>query len=74
MFRLVKPPAATAQEETAEEELQRLNDAAFDDAGVDLTQIDMMLMLTPEERLKVLYETATSLGRLMDHADADPNF
>ena len=48
----------------AEEDLRRLNDAAFDEAGVDLTQIDMMLMLTPAERLSALYETATSLARL----------
>lgn len=42
-----------------------------DDAGVDLTQIDMMLAMTPRERLRFLYETASSLARLMPDADAD---
>jgi hypothetical protein len=42
-----------------------------DDAGVDLTQIDMMLAMTPLERLRFLYETASSLARLMPDADAD---
>ena len=69
MFRFVMNAAATA-----EEDLRRLNEAAFDEAGVDLTQIDMMLMLTPAERLSTLYETATSLARLMHHADADQKF
>ncbi len=64
--------AATNALATAEEELRRLNDSAFDEAGVDLTQIDMMLILTPAERLSVLYESASSLARLMEHADADP--
>jgi hypothetical protein len=56
----------------AEQYLRRLNQAAFDKSGVDLTQIDMMLALTPEQRLAVLYETAISLARLMVHANADP--
>ena len=42
-----------------------------DEAGVDLTQIDMMLAMTPRERLQFLYETASSLGRLMPDAEAD---
>lgn len=46
-------------------------DAAYDDAGVDLTQIDTMLAMTPRERLRFLYETASSLGRLMPDADTD---
>ena len=37
----------------AEQELRRLNLAAFDSSGVDLNQIDMMLALTPEQRLAV---------------------
>ncbi len=44
---------------------------AFDDAGVDLTQIDMMLRLTPAERLNMLYESARSLSRLMGDADSN---
>jgi hypothetical protein len=38
---------------------------------VDLTQIDMMLALTPRQRLEMLYETAGSLARLMVDADTD---
>ena len=44
------------------------NSTSFD---VDLTQIDIMLALTPRERLRMLYESAASLARLMGHADAD---
>ena len=56
---------------SADEELQRLNEAAFDEAGVDLTQIDIMLALTPRERLRMLYESAASLARLMGDANTD---
>ncbi len=42
-----------------------------DDAGVDLTQIDLMLSLTPRERLQALYVTASSLSRMMRDADSD---
>jgi hypothetical protein len=45
--------------------------STHDAAGVDLTQIDMMLALTPRERLRFLYVTALSLGRLMPDGDAD---
>jgi hypothetical protein len=56
----------------ADEEIERLTRSAFDAAGVDLTQIDWMLSLTPFERLQVLYETTLSLARLMPpDADAD---
>jgi hypothetical protein len=55
----------------AEKEIERLNASSFDSAGVDLTQIDWMLSLTPRERLRVLYEAATSLSRLMGNADRD---
>lgn len=55
----------------AERELTAMNAAAHDDAGVDITQIDMMLDLSPAERLEMLYETASSLSRLMTHADPD---
>jgi hypothetical protein len=48
--------------------------ALYDDAGVDLTQSDMMLAMTPWERLRFLYETATSLGRLMHDATPTPSF
>ena len=58
-------------ESDAEQELERLNDRAFDASGVDLTQIDWMLSLTPLERLSVLYETAASLARLMNDANTD---
>jgi hypothetical protein len=54
----------------AERQIRELNEAAFDAAGVDLTQIDMMLAMTPRERLEALYETARSLARLMGDADA----
>ena len=56
----------------ADEEIRKLNERAFDESGVDLTQIDTMLSLTPTERLAVLYETASSLSRLMTDADTDP--
>ena len=55
----------------AAQELETLNQKAFDSAGVDLTQIDWMLSLTPYERLQVLYETSASLARLMPDADTD---
>jgi hypothetical protein len=45
--------------------------STHDAAGVDLTQIDMMLALTPRERLRFLYVTAFSLGRLMPNVDTD---
>jgi hypothetical protein len=56
---------------TADEELRRSQEAAYDEAGVDVTQIDLMLSLTPRERLEHLYEAASSLARLMKHADTD---
>ena len=55
----------------ADQEIEALNQKAFDAAGVDLTQIDWMLSLTPFERLQVLYETTASLARLMPDADTD---
>jgi hypothetical protein len=55
----------------ADEQLTALAAAAFDESGVDLTQIDMMLALTPRQRLEMLYETAGSLARLMVDADTD---
>jgi len=58
-------------ESSAERELEQLNAEAFDAAGVDLTQIDWMLALSPLERLSALYETAASLARLMSHANTD---
>ena len=54
----------------AEKEIERLNAKSFDSAGVDLTQIDWMLSLTPRERLQALYETAASLSRLAGNASA----
>jgi hypothetical protein len=59
------------EESSLEAELEASTAAAFDEAGVDLTQIDMMLRLTPAERLAMLYETARSLSRLMGDADSD---
>jgi hypothetical protein len=55
----------------ADKDIQRFNANSFDSAGVDLTQIDWMLSLTPRERLRVLYEAATSLSRLMGNASSD---
>jgi hypothetical protein len=55
----------------AERELREISERAFDAAGVDLTQIDLMLAMTPRERLEALYEAARSLARLMPDADAD---
>ena len=68
-----RPPAATQIESgtTVPADLDASQDAAYDDSGVDLTQIDMMLAMTPRERLRFLYETASSLGRLMPDADTD---
>lgn len=39
---------------------------AYDDRGVDLTLIDWMLSLTPEQRLRVLQQSVRSLTRLRD--------
>jgi hypothetical protein len=52
---------------------QELRDLAqlHDEAGVDLTQIDLMLALTPGERLAALFVTASSLARLMPDDSAD---
>ena len=58
-------------ESSADQEIERLNASAFDASGVDLTQIDWMLALTPLERLSALYETAASLARLMNHGRTD---
>lgn len=55
----------------ADDEIEELNARAFDEAGVDLTQIDLMLSLTPGQRLAMPYETATSLARLAPNADTD---
>lgn len=52
------------------DELEELSADAFDEAGVDLTQIDAMLELSPAERLVMLYETALSLSRLMPDDNA----
>lgn len=43
-----------SHEAQAEQELRELSERAFDGAGVDLTQIDMMLAMTPRERLQAL--------------------
>ncbi|MBX3130315.1 MAG: hypothetical protein KF718_26595 [Polyangiaceae bacterium] len=56
---------------SADTQIEEINENAFDAAGVDLTQIDLMLALTPQERLVVMYETAVSLSRLMSDADTD---
>lgn len=53
-----------------EQELQDLAQL-HDEAGVDLSQIDMMLALTPRERLAALFVTASSLARLMPNDSAD---
>jgi hypothetical protein len=60
----------TAAPDDADDELEALNAHAFDEAGVDVTQIDSMLDLSPAERLVMLYETALSLSRLMSDANA----
>jgi hypothetical protein len=54
-----------------DEELERLNREAFDEAGVDVTQIDFLLSMTPRERLETLYQSALSLARLMENAETD---
>jgi hypothetical protein len=54
-----------------EAELAHHSDVAFDEAGVDVTQVDLLLAMTPRERLKMLYDTAFSLARLMRNANAD---
>lgn len=46
-------------------------ESLHDEAGVDLTQIDMMLALTPAERLEWLFITASSLARLMPAEDTE---
>ncbi|MEM1033427.1 MAG: hypothetical protein AAF928_02255 [Myxococcota bacterium] len=58
--------------EDASEELARHMTASHDEAGVDLSQIDAMLALSPRERLRCLFETARSLARLVPTDDADP--
>ncbi len=63
----------TTPERDADAELEAMNARAYDDAGVDVTQIDLMLALSPAERLAMLYGTALSLARLTGDADADPN-
>lgn len=55
----------------SERELEAAQAALHDDAGVDLSQIDMMLAISPAERLATMYETARSLARLMPDADPD---
>jgi len=55
----------------AEQRLQRANERVFDARGVDLTQIDMMLRLTPRERLEALYVTASSLARLINDGNGN---
>ena len=49
----------------------KMQDQVYDAAGVDLTQIDMMLLMTPRQRLEALFVTASSLARLMRDANAD---
>jgi ATP-dependent helicase YprA (DUF1998 family) len=58
-------------EQAAETELAAHAAKAHDAAGVDVSQIDAMLALSPAERLQMLYETASSLARLIPNADAD---
>ncbi len=55
----------------ADDQIRELNAGAFDEEGVDVTQIDLMLKLSPRERLSMLYETALSLGRMMRDDDSD---
>ena len=66
MARMSSRPAARSVRSPSD-----IPEAEHDDAGVDLTQIDMMLAMTPRERLRFLYDTASSLGRLMPHGDTD---
>lgn len=56
---------STADREHDDHELR----GQHDEAGVDLTQIDMMLALTPKQRLDTLFATASSLARLMPVTD-----
>ena len=49
----------------------KIEERVHDDASVDLTQIDMMLSMTPRQRLETLYHTASSLARLMPDVEAD---
>jgi hypothetical protein len=45
--------------------------AAYDERGVDVTQIDEMLKLSPRERLQVLDEQRRSILKLRRHAPRD---
>jgi len=46
-------------ESSADQEIERLNASAFDASGVDLTQIDWMLALTPLERMLLAIRLGT---------------
>jgi hypothetical protein len=45
--------------------------AAFDAAGEDVTLIDWMLPLTPEQRLRTLFDSASTALVLMSSAKSD---
>jgi hypothetical protein len=45
--------------------------AAYDARGVDVTQIDGMLALSPRERLRVLEAQCREVLRLLGHGPAD---
>lgn len=53
------------QQETALKPPHNPNESALvDDNGVDLTQIDMMLAMTPTERVRYIQSLAQSVVRL----------
>ena len=52
-------------------ELDRRSAALCDESGVDISQIDRMLSLTPRERLTTLAEYTKSIARFSPHAPRD---
>jgi len=57
--------------EESEAQIRRAADLAYDERGVDVTQIDWMLSLSPLERLHVLDAQRRSIARLVGHVPRD---
>jgi hypothetical protein len=54
-------------------DIEQIQKDLHDAAGIDVSQIDRMLALTPRERLAVLETSADSLCRVMRRAERRSN-
>jgi hypothetical protein len=61
----------TELRQESEAQIRATTDGAYDERGVDVTQIDRMLSLSPLERLQALDAQRRSIARLVGHGPRD---